>query len=276
MAETTKSFRKLLNHETIPLTTTELIDFSKLFTDYDSPPMKATYIINKQIYLENLTARIDLPSFLKAPFPDLLPEMSSGEKYAALMEIEDKYPYLGLQFVLRKDGGDWMQTGIMARPGNKGRESLLPILQPNLTPNLVKLIDPGESLGVRLVDLGHGGLKYGDSILIEGEYRIAVDLQVKPISSSITTPPTPFGKIEIGDGSRMIKDANFNRQVIYICNTGENSCWLSNQYGTEVGFGVWLGPGGSFWSDRGSGIITSAFYGRCELGKPTTLSGMEG
>lgn len=276
MAETTRSFRKLLDHNTIPQLTTELVDFSKLFMEYNSPPMQATYVISKQIYLENLTARINLPSFLKAPFPDLLPEMSSGEKYAALMEIEDKYPYLGLQFVIRKDGGEWMQTGIMSRPGNKGRESLLPILQPNLTPNLVKLLDPGEALGVRLLDLGFGVLKFGDSILIEGEFRIAVDLVARPISNTITTPPVPFGKFEIGDGSRMIKDANLNRQLIYICNTGANPCWLSNQYGAEVGVGVFLGAGGSFWSDRGSGVITSAFYGRCEIGKPTTLSGMEG
>lgn len=275
MAETTRSFRKLLDHNTIPSLTTELIDFSKLFMEWDSPPMMATYIISKQIYLENLTARINLPSFLRAPFPDLLPEMSSGEKYAALMEIEDKYPYLGLQVVIKKDGGEWMQTGIMSRPGNKGRESLLPILQPNLTPNLVKLIDPGEALGVRLLDLGYGGLKFGDSILIEGEYRFSVDLQVRPIASAITIPPVPFGKFEIGDGSQMIKGPNLNRQVIYICNTGDNPCWISNIQGSEVGSGVFLGPGGSFWSERPA-IITSAFFGRCEVGKPTMLSGMEG
>ena len=272
--ESTRSFRYLLS-ATSGSNICEVLSCPNIFAEFAS--LSNDYFLGKSIFLENLTARIWLPSFAKSPFPDLLPEMSDGEKYKILMEIEEQYPFIGLQFYLKK-GGDWQLTGIASRPGNKGRESLLPMLQPNLTPNLVKLLDSEEILGVQLIDYGFGLLKDTDTILIEGEYRIAIDLVRKAVSSpaTIQEPPTSFGNIEISSSRTLIRPVNAKRAYLYLQNTGINRIWINfNFQSSAVSSGLFLDGGGAFWVDINSMPTSSEIWGICEAGKTSTVTGIE-
>ncbi|MGL4377376.1 MAG: hypothetical protein ACRCT1_13120 [Microcoleaceae cyanobacterium] len=272
--ESTRSFRYLLTAAS-GSNIYEVLNCPNIFDEFAS--LSNDYFLGKSIFLENLTARIWLPSFTESPFPDLLPEMSDGEKYKILMEIEEQYPYLGLQFYLKK-GSEWQSTGIASRPGNKGRESLLPMLQPNLTPNLVKLLDSEESLGVKLVDYGFGLLKNTDTILIEGEYRIAIDLVRKTVASATTIqePPTNFGNISISSNRTLIRPANTKRAYLYLQNTGINRVWINFNYqSSAVSSGLFLDGGGTLWVDSNSMPTTSEVWGISEVGKTSTVSGIE-
>lgn len=272
--ESTRSFRYLLTAASGSNIYHEVLNCPNIFAEFSS--LSNDYFLGKSIFLENLTARVWLPSFTESPFPDLLPEMSDGEKYKILMEIEEQYPYVGLQFYLKK-GGEWQLTGIASRPGNKGRESLLPMLQPNLTPNLVKLLDAEEVLGVRLVDYGFGLLKGSDTILIEGEFRIAIDLVRKTVASAtnIQEPPTNFGNISVSSRT-LIRPANTKRAYLYLQNTGINRVWINFNYQTSAPLsGLFLDGGGTFWVDTDSMPTTSEVWAVCEVGKVTTVSGIE-
>lgn len=266
----TKTFRKYLGFNTA----TNQSDGIEVVTLLESsaliPVFPADYYAATSIFIESLNARVYLPSFPIAPYPDISIEMSSAEKYEALIANEDLSPHLGIQFYLKKGSGNWLMTGVCVRPSNKGRETLVPILQPYLTQNLVKLLDPDEILGVQLIDYGHGRLQNGDFIILEGELRIEVNL-VNIGGSIITEPPTNFSFSATPTAS-IFRTANQKRAWIHIQNNGSNNAWIGFN-SAAINSGLRIEPGATLWLDKNT-LSGSAIWAIAE-GGTTTLSGIE-
>jgi len=69
--------------------------------------------------------------------------MNAAERIAALLEIEENYPFVGLKFHAKKGSGAWIPLAT-ARLQNKGREITIPFTIPYLTINNVRLLDPDD------------------------------------------------------------------------------------------------------------------------------------
>jgi len=119
------------------------------------------YYLGKSFYLEALSGAIYLPSMQQAPYPEIFPEMNSAEKIAAMLAIEEDYPFLGLRFHAKKGTGAWA-TLATARLQNKGRETTIPFTIPYLTINQLKLLSPDDRLGISIINYGSGVLGLGD------------------------------------------------------------------------------------------------------------------
>ena len=218
----------------------EILNCASSFAEYAD--LASSYHLGKNFYLEALSGAVYLPTYQQAPFPELLPEMNSAERIAALLEIEKDYPFVGLSFHARKGAGAW-QTLATARLQNRGRETSIPFVIPYLTINNLKLLSPDDSLGISIVNYGHGVLGSGDYINLEGDFRFTLDLIEKPQIRAIGAG-LPYG-VDIGTATpTQFRVANANRAILYATNTGNTPIWIAGNESVAIGSGIFLAPNG--------------------------------
>ena len=218
----------------------EILNCADSFAEYAN--LSNTYYLGKSFYLEALSGAVYLPSYQQAPFPDIFPEMTAAEKIAAMLAIEEEYPFVGLRFHARKGAGAW-STLATARLQNKGRETTIPFTIPYLTINQLKLLSPDDRLGISIINYGHGVLGSGDYINLEGDFRYNLDLIAKPQVKTIGAA-LPYG-VDIPSGAPVrFKTANANRAILYATNTGSAPIWIAGDSNVAVGSGIFLAPNG--------------------------------
>ena len=97
--ENTRTFRRTITAADgtgiIPL-----LNAADSFAEYSD--LSARYILGKSFFLEAITAAIHLPSYPQAAFAELFPEMNAAERIAALLKIEESYPFVGVKLHARK------------------------------------------------------------------------------------------------------------------------------------------------------------------------------
>ena len=218
----------------------EILNCADSFAEYAD--LANSYYLGKSFYLEALSGAVYLPSYQQAPFAELFPEMNAAEKIAALLAIEEEYPFVGLRFHARKGAGAW-STIATARLQNRGRETTIPFTIPYLTINQLKLLSPDDRLGISILNYGHGVLGAGDYINFEGDYRFTLDLIAKPQIRTIG-PGLPYG-IDIGTGSpTRFRLASANRAIPYATNAGNVPVWIAGNSNVAIGSGIFLAPKG--------------------------------
>jgi hypothetical protein len=232
--------------------------------------LSARYILGKSFYLEALTGAIHLPSLQQAPFPKLYPEMNSAEKIAALLEIEEEYPFIGLQFHARKGSVEQWQPLASARLQNRGRETSIPFVIPYLSINQLKLLGPDDNLGISILNYGHGVMGLGDYIQLEGDFRFVLDLIEKPQIRALG-PAVPYG-VQISSASpTRFRLANSNRAILYATNTGSADIWIAGNGNVAVGNGLFLSAGGGSLTEE---VLTGELWAIAE-GANSRISGVE-
>lgn len=218
----------------------EILNCADAFVEYAN--LSETYYLGRSFYLETLSGAIYLPSYQQAPFAELFPEMNSAEKIAAMLEIEENYPFVGLRFHARKGSGAW-STLATARLQNKGRETSIPFVIPYLTINQLKLLSPDDNLGVSIVNYGHGVLGAGDYIQLEGDFRFTLDLIEKPQIRAIGSA-LPYGVNISTESPTRFRTANTNRAILYATNIGNVPVWIAGDSSVAIGSGIYLAPNG--------------------------------
>jgi hypothetical protein len=218
----------------------EILNCANSFAEYNE--LSSRYILGKSFFLEAITAAVHLPSMQQAPYAALFPEMNAAERIAALMEIEENYPFVGLRFHARKGTGAW-NTISTTRFNNKGRETSYPLVVPHLTVNNVKVLSPDDSIGISIINYSHGVLGAGDYLNLEGDFRFTLDLIEKPQIRAIGAG-LPYG-VDINTGSATkFRLANPDRAILYATNTGGVPIWVAGNNSVEVGSGIFLAPYG--------------------------------
>jgi hypothetical protein len=220
----------------------EILNCADSFVEYAD--LASSYYLSRSFYLEALSGAIYLPSYQQAPFAEIYPEMNGAERIAALLKIEEDYPFAGLRFHAKKGAtGTWFPLGTV-RLQNKGRETTIPFVIPYLTVNNLKLLSPDDRLGISIINYGHGVLGSGDYINIEGDFRSVVGLIAKP-QIRVLGPAVPYG-VEIGTGSpTKFRATNFNRAILYATNTGNSNIWIAGNNSVAVGNGLFLAASGN-------------------------------
>jgi hypothetical protein len=237
--ENTRTFRRTITAADgtgiIPL-----VSAADSFAEYSE--LSARYILGKSFFLEALTAAVHLPSMQQAPYAALLPEMNAAERMAVLLEIEEDYPFVGVRFHARKGTGAW-NTIATARFNNKGRETSYPLVIPYLTVNQLKVLSPDDSLGISIINYGHGVLGPGDYLNLEGDFRFTLDLIEKPQIRAIGAG-LPYG-VDIGTAApTKFRLANANRAILYATNTGNSPIWIAGNNSVAIGSGIYLASNG--------------------------------
>jgi len=218
----------------------EILNCSESFSEYAD--LANSYYLGRSFYLEAILAAIHLPSLQQAPFAKIFPEMSGDQKIAALLEIEEEYPFLGLRFHARKGAGAWSTISTM-RLQNKGRETQYPIVIPYLTVNQLKILSPDDRLGISIVNYGSGVLGSGDYINFEGDFRLSLDLIAKPQVRAIGGG-LAYG-VDIPTDQTKFRSANTNRAILYATNTGNVPIWIAGDSTVAIGSGIYLAPNGN-------------------------------
>ncbi|MEG3907318.1 hypothetical protein QT979_08585 [Microcoleus sp. w2-18bC1] len=237
--ENTKTFRRSIT-ATDGTGIIEVLNCADAFAEYAD--LSSAYYLGKSFYLEAFSGAIYLPSYQQAPYPDIFPEMNAAEKIAAMLAIEEEYPFVGLRFHARKGTGAW-STLATARLQNKGRETTIPFTIPYLTINQLKLLSSDDRLGISIINYGHGVLGSGDYINLEGDFRYSLDLIAKPQVRTIGAG-LPYG-VDIGTVAPMrFRTANQNRAILYATNTGNSPIWIAGDSSVAVGSGIFLAPNG--------------------------------
>jgi len=218
----------------------EILNCADSFAEYD--PLATSYYLGKSFYLEALSGAIYLPSFQQAPFAELYPEMNAAERIAAVLKIEESFPFVGLRFHAKKGTAGAWSTLSTIRLQNKGRETTIPFVVPYLTVNQLKLLSRSDHLGISIFNYGHGVLGAGDYINIEGDFRNVIDLIAKP--QKAIGPALPYG-VDIGTGApTRFRVANTNRAILYATNTGSSDIWIAGNNSVAVGNGIFLAANG--------------------------------
>jgi len=218
----------------------EILNCADAFAEYD--PLSLSYYLGKSFYLEALSGAIYLPSYQKAPFPEIFPEMNAAEKIAAMLQIEEDYPFIGLRFHAKKGTGAW-STLATARLQNRGRETTIPFVIPYLTINQLKLLSPNDCLGISIINYGHGVLGAGDYINLEGDFRINLNLIAKPQIRTIGIA-VPYGLDIPSTALTRFRVANPNRAILYATNAGNSDIWIGGDSSVSIGRGIYLAPNG--------------------------------
>ena len=218
----------------------QILNAADSFAEYAE--LSTSYILGRNFYLEALTAAVHLPSMQQAPYAELFPEMNSAERMAALLEIEESYPFLGFKFHARKSNGPW-STIATARFNNKGRETSYPLVIPFLSMNQLKLLGPEDTLGISIFNYGHGVLGIGDYINLEGDFRFTLDLIEKPQIRAIGAG-LPYGIDITTSAPTRFREANANRAILYATNTGNVPIWIAGNSSVAIGSGIYLAPNG--------------------------------
>ncbi|MEG4944636.1 hypothetical protein [Microcoleus sp. F4-D5] len=237
--ENTKTFRRSITSAD-GTGIIEILNCADSFAEYSA--LSNSYYLGKSFYLEAFSGAVYLPSYQQAPFPEIFPEMNAAEKIAAMLAIEEEYPFTGIRFHARKGTGTW-STLATARLQNKGREITIPFTIPYLTINQLKLLSPDDRLGISIINYGHGVLGAGDYINLEGDFRYNIDLIAKPQVRTIGAG-LPYG-IDIPAGApTRFRTANANRAILYATNTGNTPIWIAGNSSVAVGAGIYLAPNG--------------------------------
>lgn len=218
----------------------EILNCEDCFAEYAD--LTNTYHLGKNFYLEALSGAIYLPSYQQAPFAELYPEMNAAERIAALLRIEEEYPFVGLKFHAKKGSNGTWSTLATARLQNKGRETQIPFVVPYLTINNLKLLSPDDRLGISIFNYGHGVLGAGDYINLEADYRFTIDLIAKPQKS--IGAGLPYGTNIPATNSIKFRSTNPNRAILYATNTGASPIWVAGTQSVSVGSGIYLAPQG--------------------------------
>jgi len=249
---------------------TEIIPIFRVADSFDEyADLSARYIIGRSFYLEALTGAIHLPSLRQAPFPKLYPEMNSAEKIAALLEIEEEYPFIGLQFHARKGVEPW-QPLASARLQNRGRETSTPFVIPYLSINQLKLLGPDDTLGISILNYGHGVMGLGDYIQLEGDFRFVLDLIEKPQIRALGAA-VPYGITIPSSAPIRFRLANSNRAILYATNTGSADIWIAGNGNVAVGNGLFLSASGGSLTEE---VLTGELWAIAE-GANSRISGVE-
>jgi hypothetical protein len=220
----------------------EILNCADSFLEYAN--LANTHYLGKGFYLEALSGAIYLPSYEQASFAEIFPEMSGDQKIAALLKIEEEYPFIGLRFHAKKGSSGAWSTLATARLQNKGRETTIPFVIPFLTINQLKVLGPTDRLGLSIMNYGHGVLNPGDYINIEGDYRYVLDLIEKPQVKTIGAA-LPYG-VDIGTAiPTRFRLANANRAILYATNTGNTPVWVAGNASVSIGSGLFLAPNGN-------------------------------
>jgi len=218
----------------------EILNCADSFAEYAE--LGNSYYLGRSFYLEALSGAVHLPSYQQAPFAEMLPEMNSAERIAALLEIEEQYPFVGLRFHARKGTAGAWSVIATARLQNRGRETTLPFVIPYLTVNNLKLLSPDDRLGISIFNYGHGVLGAGDYINFEGDYRFTLDLIAKPQIRTIGAG-LPYG-VDIGATPTQFRPNNINRALLYATNIGSVPVWVASDSSVSIGNGIYLASNG--------------------------------
>jgi len=219
----------------------QILSAADSFAEYSD--LTARYVLGRSFFLEALTAAVHLPSYQQAPFAELFLEMNSAERLAALLEIEESYPFVGVRFHARKGTtGSW-NTLATARFQNKGRETSYPLVIPYLSINQLKLLSPDDNLGISIINYGHGVLGSGDYLNLEGDFRVTLDLIEKPQIRAIGAG-LPYGVDVNSAAPTRFRTANTNRAILYATNTGNVPIWIAGTSSVAIGSGIFLAPNG--------------------------------
>lgn len=265
--ENTRTFRRTITAADgtgiIPILNT-----ADSFAEYAE--LSSRYVIGRSFYLEAITASVHLPSYQKAPYAKLFPEMDAAERLAALFEIEENYPFIGFRFHARKGSGGWSDIAT-ARFNNKGRETQYPLVIPYLSLNQLKILSPDDTLGISILNYGHGVLGSGDYINLEGDFRFTLDLIEKPLIRAMGAG-LPYGA-DIGTAApTRFRVANQNRAILYATNTGDFPVWVGGDSSVSIGSGIYLAPN---WNGNlTEQTLTGEFWAISE-GGPSRVSGVE-
>jgi hypothetical protein len=247
----------------------EILNCADFFSEYAD--LVNTYHLGKSFYLEALSGAVHLPSLQQAPFAKLFPEMSADERIAALLEIEEEYPFIGLRFHAKKGSSGSWATLATARLQNKGRETTIPFVVPYLTINNLKLLSPDDRLGISIINYGHGVLGNGDYINFEGDFRFTLDLIEKPKIRAIG-PALPYG-VDISPAAPFrFRLANSNRAILYATNTGNSNIWVAGNNTVAVGNGLFLAANGG--GNLTEEVLTGELWAIAE-DSPSRLCGIE-
>jgi hypothetical protein len=262
--ENTRTFRKTITAAD-GTAIIEILNCADSFAEYAD--LANSYHLGQNFYLEALSAAIYLPSYQQAPFAKIYPEMDAAERIAALLEVEENYPFVGLRFHARKGSGAWSPLAT-ARLQNKGRESTIPLVVPYLTINNLKLLSPDDRLGISIINYGHGVLGAGDYINLEGDYRYTLDLIAKPQRA---TSALAYG-VDVGSVAIKFRSANPTRAILYVTNKGNVPVWVGGDFSVSPGTGLYLAPnGGGNLTDE---VIKSELWAIAEEGT-SRLCGLE-
>ena len=265
--ENTKTFRRSITSAN-GTGIIEILNCAEFFAEYAD--LSNAYYLGKSFYLEAFSGAIYLPSLQRAPFPETFPEMNSAEKIAAMLAVEEDYPFLGLRFHARKGTGVW-STLATARLQNKGRETTIPFTIPYLTINQLKLLSPDDRLGISIINYGHGVLGLGDYINLEGDFRYNLDLIAKPSIRTIGSG-LPYG-IDIPTGTpTRFRTANTNRAILYATNTGNADIWIAGNSSVAIGTGIYLAANGG--GNLTEQTLTGELWAIAD-GSPSRISGIE-
>ena len=220
----------------------QILSVADSFAEYSE--LSSRYILGRSFYLEALTGAVHLPSYQAAPFPELFPEMNSAEKIAALLEIEEAYPFVGVRFHARKgNSGPWAPLATVRFQNRGGRETVYPLVIPYLTTNQLKILSPDDNLGISIVNYGHGVLGSGDYINLEADFRFTLDLIEKPQIRAIGAG-LPYG-VDVNSAiPTRFRSANSNRAILYATNTGNAPVWIAGNANVAIGSGIYLAPNG--------------------------------
>lgn len=219
----------------------EILNCADSFAEYAD--LANSYYLGRSFYLEALSGAIYLPSYQQALFAEVYPEMNGAERIAALLKIEEDYPFVGLRFHARKGTGAW-STLATARLQNKGRETTIPFVIPYLTVNQLKLLGPDDRLGISIINYGHGVLGSGDYINLEGDFRFTFDLIAKPQIRAIGAG-LPYGVDVSTAVPTRFRVANANRAILYATNTGNVPIWIAGDSSVAIGSGIYLAANGN-------------------------------
>jgi hypothetical protein len=107
----------------------------------------------------------------------------------------------------------------------------------------LKVLSPDDSLGISIINYGHGVLGAGDYLNLEGDFRFTLDLIEKPQIRAIGAG-LPYG-VDIGTSApTRFRLANTNRAILYATNTGNTPIWIAGNSSVAIGSGIYLAPNG--------------------------------
>ena len=198
-------------------------------------------------FLESLRLDIYLPSFDKAGFPEIFPEMSAAEKAVEMMKIEGKAPKTGIAFYRKKaEETNWHYLSEVVLQ-NRGRRTQIPVVVPYMTTNQLKMLHRHTQIGIQKLDYGDGVIGNGqlvanrdlDQIQIEGDFRIDIDQSEfnRNRRISILTEGIAY------DSDQIIIPANPNRAYFEVQNNSNKIVLMT--FGTQGSNSnvLWIRPG---------------------------------
>ena len=198
-------------------------------------------------FLESLRLDIYLPSFDKAAFPEIFPEMSAAEKNVELMKVEARSPKTGLAFYRKRvTETNWHYLSEIVLQ-NRGRRTQIPVVVPYLTTNQLKILHRHTQLGIQKLDYGNGVIGNGpieanrdlDQIQIEGDFRIDIDQSEFKRNRRVSVLDTMMAAPD----TQVVLYQNSNRAYFEIQNNSNRVVYImfETSISTARAFHIWPG-----------------------------------